>query len=426
MGWAVRLLTYKPALVAAPLVAGLWALLAAAEEAMTTPTIEDVRLGVDAQGRTRVVLDMDARPHFTVTPQTGERIRIAVDGATYEDAKGEGLGIVASYAAEGGMLTLNLGGPALPVDSFVLPPAGGVDHYRLVIDLGGVSPETFAEASAAPAPTPRAADTPTELADLVPAPSIKPASEETPAAVAETDAPLRRTAKLVVIDPGHGGFDPGAAGPSGYAEEMATLEAAKTLRTILTARGYEVILTREDDSYVEHEQRIEMARRSGAELFLSLHADAHEDHSLRGASVYTLSEKRSARFAAEAKDAGNFSLYDVSLAEDERDVGAILFDLANEATQNESGRLAGALVSSLSGSVPMINNTHRKASLKVLLAADVPAVLVEMAFISNPEDEGNLRSPRWRRMAMGAVADGIDDYFGERMAAQAISAVSGG
>lgn len=425
-----RAATSRPALVLAVLTIGLWAVLAAAQEGLSSPRVEAVRLGVDAEGQTRIVLDMDARPVFAITPRAdasgAPSLAVRVDGASFAGTDGVGLGAVAGYAAEGEVLTLALDGAALPVRSFVIPPKGEVARHRLVIDVDAVEPEVFAEAArdaggdAAPAPGRLAEADP---AGLAPPPSLKPDRPKAP--IARADRPGAR-AKIVVVDPGHGGHDPGASGPNGLHEEEATLAAAETLRTVLTARGYEVILTREDDSFVPLGERIERARAAHADLFLSLHADAHGDPRVRGASVYTLSEKRSARMARELKGSGDFAVYDVTLSDDEADVGDILFDLAASTTRNESGRLAAALVDELSGAIPMVGNTHRRASLKVLLSPDVPAVLVEMAFVSNPEDEANLRSARWRRRAMGAVADGIDGYFGERVAVSVEAAAAGG
>jgi N-acetylmuramoyl-L-alanine amidase len=429
----LRFSTSRPVLLIAPVLACLWGLLALAEEGATRPLVHDIRLGIDGKGQTRIVLDMDARPDFRVTPLVGGTIEIAVAGASFEKDAAGATGLVAGITTRGEAVEARLSGTALPVRSFVLEPRGQIEHYRLVVDLGPATEAEYQEAArprrplappaaakpAAAKPAKKSAERP--LAAL-PVPRLKPMR----APSAADPVPALLSAKKIVIDPGHGGRDPGALGPTGLREEAVTLAAAQQLATILRARGYEVMLTREDDSYVDHEARIETARRAGADLFLSLHADAHEDPTLRGASVYTLSEKRSDRMARELKGSGDFHLYDIALSEEEREVGAILFDLANTATQNESGRLAVSLIGELGGTVPMINNTHRRASLKVLLAPDVPAVLVEMAFISNPQDERNLRSERWMRTAMGAVADGIDDYFGARMAARTLSSPAGG
>ena len=436
----VRVAAARPSLVAASLVIGLYGALSAAEPPVTAPAVEAVRLGVDAAGRTRVVLDMDARPAFALAPTQGDRLAVRVTGARFAAPRGAGLGVVEGYAADGQTLTLRLAAPALPVRSFVLEPAGDVPHWRLVIDLDRVAPAVFAAAVTPaavpePSPAPEAApslaakaeadrDVLAALAEpVVPSPSLKPrvARGAALAAAPEPEADrrparARRRERVVVIDPGHGGHDPGASGPNGHTEEDANLAAAEALRTILQARGYSVELTREDDSYVGLAERIERARGARADLFLSLHADGLDDASVRGASVYTLSEERAGNMARELRTEGDFDVYQVSLGEEERDVGDILFDLASTSTRNESARLASLLVTELSGEVSMLRNSHRKKSLRVLLSPDVPAVLVEMGFISNAEDERNLTDARWRRRTMGALADGIDAYFAEQVA----------
>ena len=434
--WAAftRLAVRRPVLIAAVFFVCLWGVLAVAEESATAPAVLNVRVGVDAEGQTRVVFDTDARPDFVLTALPDARLAVTIRGAAFVAAGGEGAGLAPNWLADGETARLRLSEPALPVRSFVMRPNGDTPHYRLVIDLGAVAPEAYAavaEAEAVPAAMPLTAPratpdampgaTPdatsgadTRRASAIPQPSIKPRA---PAPKPPAAARAARSGRTVVIDPGHGGYDPGASGASGLREEAATLAAARALRTILQARGYTVVLTRDEDSFVALGERVEIARRAHADLFLSLHADAHEDPGLRGASVYTLSDQRAGRMAHEMKSGGDFVLYDVALSEEERDVGDILFDIASAETRNASGRLAATLVSELSGRVPMVNNTHRKGSLAVLLSPDVPAVLVEMAFISNPDDEANLGSERWRRRTMTTLADGIDAYFGERVAA---------
>ena len=449
----VRVAAARPSLVAASLLIGLYGALSAAEPARTEPVIEAVRLGVDAEGQTRIVLDTDARPDFSIAPLSGDRLAIDVRGARFAAPDGTGTGVVTGYAANGTRLTLSLGGPALPVRSFVLEPSGDVSHWRLVVDLDAVSPAVFAAAIPGAAGTvpdvvPATAESPSlareaetardvlaALAEpLPPSPRLKPRPTAQPK-IAQPDSaqpdrvrtaetararPARaaRRERVVVIDPGHGGHDPGASGPDGYAEEDANLAAALALRTILQARGYTVELTRDDDTYVDLAERIERARGARADLFLSLHADGLDDPTVRGASVYTLSDERAGQMARELRaEEGDFDVYQVSLGEDERDVGDILFDLASTSTRNESARLASLLVDELAAETPMLRNSHRKKSLRVLLSPDVPAVLVEMGFISNEEDEANLKNARWRRRTMGALADGIDAYFAEQLAA---------
>ena len=430
----LRVAAARPTLIAASLTIGLYGVLSAAEPEATAPAVEAVRLGVDAAGQTRIVLDMDARPDFAVTPEGTERLLVRVAGARFAaDAAPGATGVVRSVRTAPQRLTVTLASPALPVRSFVLPPAGDVDHWRLVIDLDTVDAATFAaavpaapgrDADAQPAVlVAAAAPSSASVADLIPpSPSLKPTTPTAEPAAEPAARPARtaraaRRERVVVIDPGHGGHDPGASGQGAMTEEDANLAAALALRTILTARGYAVELTREDDSYVGLAERIERARAASADLFLSLHADGLEDEDVRGASVYTLSEERAGTMARELRGEGDFAVYQVSLDEEERDVGDILFDLASTTTRNESARFASLLVAELDGEVPMLRNSHRKKSLRVLLSPDVPAVLLEMGFMSNPQDEANLSSARWRRRAMGAVADGIDAYFAERVAA---------
>ena len=427
----VRLAASRPAVAAASACIALWGLLSAAETAATTPAVSEVRLGVHENGRTRIVLDMDARPDFTVTARRGNVIEVSLRGGTLA-ADGVGIGLVERYHGEDGRLRVALAEPALPVAAFVLPPSGGVEHHRLVIDLAAATAREFAAAAVA-ASAEEGAPEPARLAQFgIPAPSLKPRVAQTPPVLAAAEVPEpprashRSDRRVIVIDPGHGGHDPGASGPSGLAEEDVTLAAAKALRLALTARGYEVVLTRDADAYVQHEDRIELARSQHADLFLSLHADALTDPSVRGGSVYTLSDQRAGRMASQLRASGDFQLYDVALSDEERDVGDILLDLASSATHNESARFAARLVDEMQGRVEMVGNTHRKASLKVLLAPDVPAVLLEMAFISNPDDEKNLASPTWRRRAMQGVADAIDAYFADRVAQMGAPVAAGG
>lgn len=216
----------------------------------------------------------------------------------------------------------------------------------------------------------------------------------------------------IVIDPGHGGRDPGAVGSTGLTEKTVTWKAAKVLKDELTARGYEVVLTRSGDTYVDLTQRIDIARAHQADMFLSIHADANPVPAARGASVYTLSKARTAQMVNEVASTGDFKLFDRDMSGEDRDLSKILVDIASDDTRSKSVELASTLIREMTGRVQMVNNTHRRAGLVVLLSPDVPAVLVELAFLSNAKDEANLSSKRWRRSTMTAVADGIDSYFG--------------
>lgn len=215
---------------------------------------------------------------------------------------------------------------------------------------------------------------------------------------------------IIVIDAGHGGRDPGALGGSGLQEKSVTLKAAKELKTQLLATGrYQVVLSREDDRYVEHDDRLRIARARNADLFISIHADATAGKTARGASVYTLADRAKSR-SKRIVNNQNW-IMDVNLSEQNSDVGNILVDLAQRNTASQSTKFADILISNLGQSTPLIRNTHRRAGYYVLLAPDVPAVLLELGFISNPEDEKLLKSESHRQRVMGTVTTAINQYF---------------
>jgi N-acetylmuramoyl-L-alanine amidase len=176
-------------------------------------------------------------------------------------------------------------------------------------------------------------------------------------------------------------------------------------------------MTREADVYVPLEDRVRVAQRSDADLFISLHSDSATEPGLRGASVYTLSDKAFARATRFVKADDWFMR--ASLTSDPG-VSDILFDLTQRATKNRSATFAESLVARLDGRAPLVRRSHRSAGFMVLLAPDVPAVLLEMGFLSNPEDEQRLRDPEQRARLIEGVAASIDDYFAQtsRLAAR--------
>jgi len=216
----------------------------------------------------------------------------------------------------------------------------------------------------------------------------------------------------VVIDAGHGGKDVGAQGAAGY-EKDVNLAAALTLTDQLNRSGrYKVVLTRGTDVYVPLESRVRIAQRAGADLFISLHSDSAPETNLKGASVYTLSDKASQRATQFVSRDDWFMKASLTGDQGVRD---ILFDLTQRATRNRSAVFAQTLVTNIEGKAPMLRHSHRDAGFMVLLAPDVPAVLLEMGFVNNPEDEARLRDPAARGRLMQAVAQAIDAHFGEQV-----------
>lgn len=229
----------------------------------------------------------------------------------------------------------------------------------------------------------------------IPTPRIKPKVKAKP---------------VIVIDAGHGGHDPGALGTKGLHEKKVTLQAAIELKKQLLATGrYKVVLTRGDDRYLEHDNRLRIARANSADLFISLHADATEGKTARGASVYTLADRAKNR-SKKIVNSQNW-IMDVNLSQQTDKVGDILVDLAQRNTASKSTQFADILISKLGTSTKLLRNTHRRAGYYVLLAPDVPAVLLELGFISNPQDETLLKSTKYRQNLMRSVVAAINQYF---------------
>jgi N-acetylmuramoyl-L-alanine amidase len=219
---------------------------------------------------------------------------------------------------------------------------------------------------------------------------------------------------LVMLDPGHGGKDPGAIGVSGTYEKHVALATAQELKRQLESSGrYRVELTRARDVFIPLDGRVEAARRKAAALFVSMHADALADHSVRGASVYTLaqtaSDAQTAALARTENSADRFSGRQWRDAPPE--VERILASLVRQETRAGSVRIARTLVSTLDRDLPMLPNPDRHAGFVVLKAADIPSVLVEMGFMSNLRDEAALRQAAHRQLVAAAMARAVDAYF---------------
>ena len=222
--------------------------------------------------------------------------------------------------------------------------------------------------------------------------------------------PRKGVKPVIVIDPGHGGYDPGAVGQKGTQEKHITYNAAIELRNMLNSSGkYKVIITRRGDQYIAHDERLRIARAGGADLFISIHADSTQNKLARGASVYTLADRAKGR-SKRLVNSQNWIL-DVDLAKQSDPVGDILVDLAQRKTESQSEQFADILLENLEGKTRLIGNSHRRAGYYVLLAPDVPAVLLELGFLSNPSDEKLLKNQNHRKKILTAVKGSVDQYF---------------
>lgn len=221
---------------------------------------------------------------------------------------------------------------------------------------------------------------------------------------------------MVVIDPGHGGIDPGAIGVGGVYEKNITYATATDLDRLLSApRRFRVALTRRPDEYVPLRERVARARVLHADLFLSIHADALPNTAMRGLSVFTLSATASDREAAALADSENRDVVaGVPLWRQPREVGAILIDLVRRQTDNQSLELAHDIVGSLGREVELLENPQRSAGFVVLTAPDIPSALVELGCLSNPVEERLLQLPSYRRRLARGLARAIEYYFRSR------------
>jgi N-acetylmuramoyl-L-alanine amidase len=218
---------------------------------------------------------------------------------------------------------------------------------------------------------------------------------------------------MIVIDPGHGGIDPGAIGASGVDEKNIVYATASDLLRRLTAtRRFRVALTRGADEFVPLRERVARARALHADLFMSIHADALPNTAMRGLSVFTLSAKASDREAAALADSENRDVVDgVKLARQPREVGDILIDLARRQTDNLSLSLAGDVVTALGRDVVLLERPQRSADFAVLTAPDIPSVLVELGCLSNPAEERLLQQPAYQQRLARGLAQAIEAYF---------------
>jgi N-acetylmuramoyl-L-alanine amidase len=239
-------------------------------------------------------------------------------------------------------------------------------------------------------------------------------------APASTVVPARkpRPPRLLMIDPGHGGHDPGAIGLSGTHEKDVTLDIARRMADSLAGRpGVSVKLTRDEDIFLPLEERVRLGRDAGADLFLSIHADSAPNSAARGLSVYTLSEKATDTFSKLLADHENEAdlMGGMGLPPADKEVTAILFDLAARQTRNTALHAKANFVEAMGRSWHLLERPMRAANFVVLRAPDVPSMLVETGFLSNPQDEKVLRQPLEREKIARLMAKDLANILGSSL-----------
>ena len=365
-------------------------LLASVSAAADTPALRDIRVWASPDS-TRVVLDLTAPASYTVFSLAGpDRIvidfeRIEADQFAIKIPDGSGVVKAVRLGARGraGLRVVLDVEAKVEAKAFLTPPNETYGH-RLVVDLGH---------GQAPAP---------------------PMQAEAPMPVKVAGGDGQRDL-VIAIDAGHGGEDPGAIGKSGTREKTVALAVARKLADHINAEpGMKAVLTRTGDYFVPFRERIRRARVQQADLFVSVHADAFMDRSVRGSSVYVLSTRRAsneaARWLAERENAADL-IGGVSL-DDKGDVlASVLLDLSQNAAISASREAAARVLAELDHVGQLKKSEVQHASLIVLTSPDVPSMLVETAFISNPDEEKKLRDPAHQDRLAQAIHAGVRRYF---------------
>lgn len=369
------------------------------------PIIMSTRIG-EHEDRTRFVVEMSDPVQIRVfTLSSPDRVVIDMPAVQWHldgPPRPTGNGAVRSYRyglfrSGNSRFVIDLNKPMKVSDPLVLPPSDGYG-YRVVIDLFPVSPDQFARSSGWPADL-KAREAAAEQLAVAPPVPVAPAPEK----------------RIIVIDAGHGGIDTGTSGVNGLQEKDLVLDEALRLgRELVKRSNYTVHLTRDTDVFIPLKERVAIARSWHADLFISLHADSNPDPNVNGLSIYTLSERGSDKEAAALASKENQSdvIAGVDLGGGNATVAPILIDLAQRDTMNRSSRFATGAVTMLTSATDILpRQPHRAAAFVVLKAPDVPAVLIELGYLSNEGDAGQMNTVRWRNGVAKAVAQAVDGYF---------------
>ena len=378
------------------------------------PIVMSARIG-EHDDRTRLVIELsdpvNLRAFALANP---DRVVIDMPEVSWRlgaPPRPTGFGVVKSYRygqfrAGNSRMVIDLNSAASVSDSLVLPPSAGFG-YRVVIDLFPTTRPKFDAKAGWPA-------------DLKKRESD---AEKLAAMIAAQQAPPARAAgkKIIVLDPGHGGLDSGTVGVNGLMEKDLALAEGLKLARELRRRGYTVFMTRENDVFIPLRQRVAMGRANKADLFIALHADSHPDPNTTGTSIYTLNDGRSDREASALARRENQSdvIAGVDLSGDNNPVAPILIGLAQRDTRNKSSEFATTALKTMSQVTDLLaRSPHRSASLAVLVAPDVPAVLIELGYLSNRGDATRMNTDSWRTRVAGAIADAVDAQFTRPSAVQ--------
>ena len=376
--------------------------------------VTDVRVGQDGQ-TTRLVLDLTNKIPFKVFA-LAKPYRIVIDLPEVgwrlpSRPLPEGIGMLKNmryglFQPGTSRIVLDVNKPPKIEKKFILR-SEGKSGYRLVIDFGYISKESFSSARKELTPQYKVTSKQTNAsrAYIIPKPL--------PPVIPGINS-ARSGKRVIFIDPGHGGVDPGAIGASGTYEKHIVLAMARELQAEINKTGkFKALLTRERDVFVPLRERVARARNGGAELFISIHADASKNPKIGGFSVYTLSERASDRETAALAERENKAdlIAGINFSKETPEISNILIDLTRRLSMNESAKFAILLVKKMGQHTKLLRNTHRFAGFAVLKAPDVPSVLVELGFLSNRIDEKALKNKKHRAKLAKGIVLAVTKYF---------------
>lgn len=385
-----------------------------------------MRIGRDGNN-TRFVLDISkAVPYRAFVLNNPPRLAIDLPKMAWKAPmnKGDAAKRIKSYrqgiyANDTLRVVLDLNTPMIVATHTRLAP-DRTRPWRYVFDLKPVDPMTFRQAmngvvTGGGAPETATSHTYENLGAAKPV-ALPDAKLTAPKTTQVASSVVKK--KLIVLDAGHGGVDPGAKSVTGFNEKTVTLATAQEVKKLLEASGkYRVRMTRDRDIYIKLPDRVKIARSAQADLFVSLHADTIGRSNVQGASVYTLSDTASDAETAKLAERENAvdSLVNVDVGHVDADVEDILIDLVTRDTMNQSKVLAETVVDTFhtKGVAMLPQNPHRSAGFAVLKAPDIPSVLIEMGYLSNKQEAARLGSPAHRAKLARTIADTIDRYFSQ-------------
>ena len=369
-------------------------------------TLTQVRFGVQPANTVRLVAELSDKAAFSsFTLQNPTRIVIdfenTKDKLGTRDALPQPLSFVKSMRVGHPKvgttrIVLESFSPVQLKEGFFLTPTQQGQPWRFVLDI-----------TASNGPTTQPSTVLLPLAPSQPAPQPQPQ----PQAKQES---TQTSKPLIVLDPGHGGKDPGAISVSGRYEKVITLKMAQEVKQALEKTGkYRVLLTRNTDKALALRERIRFAHNHRADLFISIHADSARNRNARGLSVYTISEKASDKEAAMLAERENKAdiILGTDLSNELPEVSSILIDLAKRDTMTKSAHFATALVNEMQSQITLVKQAHKFAGFVVLKSTNIPSVLLELGYLSNPQEDKLLATESYRAKLAKSIVRAVDQYF---------------